>query len=166
MNGLRITLTGLAITSVVALGGLGAGGTAQASTVHASIAKAAIQPGSQAHRTAAASTSVPAVIGNCPQYSLCLWQNSSYTGNMWFWSNSMYRHNVWIWVGGSANDQASSLYNDRVDISGVAKNYPANSPDIYYESRANQIDNLANAVWPDYTSENDSISSIDLTTSS
>lgn len=161
MNKLRMALTGLAIASVVALGGPAAGGIAQASTVHTIIPKSEMQPGSQTR----ARTTVPAVIGNCPQYSLCLWQNSGYSGNMWFWSNSLYRHNVWIWVGGSANDQASSLYNDRVDVSGVAKNYPANSPDIYYESRSNQIDNLANAVWPDLSSENDSISSIDLTTS-
>ena len=119
----------------------------------------------EASTQAAARPAAPAQISNCPQYSLCLWQNSGYGGNMWAWENSKFPKDTDIWVGGSANDQASSYYNDRDDTSEVAKNYPSDFPDIVivYSGTANS--NLANAKWPDGTSMNDSISTVSLLTS-
>jgi Peptidase inhibitor family I36 len=145
-----------AFTSAAALA---ISGAAQASA-------ATSQPGSLASQAAVASAAIPhSGISNCPQYSLCLWQNSGYTGNMWFWSWSMTPHETGIWVGGSANDQASSLYNDRDDVSEVGKNYPMDDDSvIIYMGSSNS--NLANSKWPDGTSMNDSISSIALLTAS
>ena len=150
----------LALTTALAsAAALAISGAAQASA-------ATSQPGSPASQAAAASAAAPdSGISNCPKYSLCLWQNSGYTGNMWFWSWSMFPHEQDIWVGGSANDQASSLYNDRDDVSEVNKDYPSdlNSVIVYMGSSNG---NLANSKWPDGTSMNDSISSIALLTAS
>lgn len=119
----------------------------------------------EASTQAAARPAAPAQISNCPQYSLCLWQNSGYGGNMWAWENSKFPKDTDIWVGGSANDQASSYFNDRDDISGIAKNYPVKSGDRDYQSLSSGAEayNLAGQDWPDGSGMNDSVSSIQLT---
>ena len=152
----------LALTATLAV----AATLASLGAAQASAARAAPQSERLAARTATADTFEPESLSQCPQYSLCLWRNVGFGGTLWYWSNSQHAHNVWIYVGGGANDQASSLYNDRDDWSEVAKNYPANQPDINLESPGSYEGNLVALDWPDGSDMNDSISSIDLTTSS
>lgn len=147
-------------------------GAAQASASGAPTAHAPIQPRSVISQSAAADT--PASLSQCPQYSLCLWAASGYSSTFWHWTNSGTAHNTWVPLTSSENDKASSLYNDRDDWSGVAKAYPECQPnhnptycdDYYLEPPGNQISNFSGLTWPDGTSENDSISSVNLTTAS
>lgn len=156
----RRVYQGMVLTAAAAAAALAISGPAQASATPNARGLSHVQ-GSAARKAG------PLAISQCPQYSLCLWRDAGYDGTMWHWTNSASPKNTWISVNTEgntgANDQASSLYNDRDDYSGVAKNYPATSPDGYFEVPGNQINNLAGLYWPDGTKENDSISSIDIT---
>lgn len=147
-----LKLAAAATTLAVGLG-LGLVGTASADT------STAAQPSATAD-----SAEAPASLSGCPGAALCLWRDSGFSGTQWTWRYGSHPHNQWLYVGSGANDQASSIYNNRGEVSGVAKNFPATSPDAYCEPTHSVVRNLAGINWPDGTPENDSISSVDLFT--
>jgi Peptidase inhibitor family I36 len=116
---------------------------------------------------AEAATSTPASgragIGQCPASSFCMWQNSNYntsvSGGFWAYTYGNYALYTWFYVGDSANDKASSLYNNRAWATGIDKDYnPADTTDLYCLAGHYQNANLSPYAWHDGSNENDSIS--------
>ncbi len=121
-----------------------------------------------AHRT---STAVAAVTTpNCPNATLCAYQNKDYnnngaSGTQWNYPYNSTPHLQWVWIGSSANDQFSSLNNNRAWVSYVNKSCPAGNQTHAWAGGAHPS-NLQNWTWPDGTNMNDTISAIALGTSS
>lgn len=121
-----------------------------------------------AHR---AFTAVPAVTTpNCPSSTLCTYQNKDYnnngaSGTQWNFAYNSTPHLQWVWVGSAANDQISSLHNNRAWISYVNKNCPANNQSVAFAGGAAPKD-LTTWLWPDGSQVNDKISAIAMGTSS
>lgn len=100
-----------------------------------------------------------------PRDGLCLWQNVGYEGDYWYYNQRGYSHNSWHYVGSYANDQASSIYNQRTEGTLVGKNMPPSMPDevcIVYQAA---YGNLTAYAWPDGSTMNDSISSFNFVSS-
>jgi hypothetical protein len=117
------------------------------------------------HQTAPAVTTP-----NCPSATLCTYQNSDYnnngaSGTQWNFPYNSTPHLQWVWIGSSANDQISSLHNNRAWISYVNKDCPA-SNQSYAWAGGSAPKNLQNWSWPNGNNMNDSISAIALGTSS
>ena len=150
---------------------MGIGTSASASVIARTGHVAIVKPhAAQASNTPAAGQpvlaggAVPAVQSACPAYSLCLWQNINFNDNAAgsFWSYSFFTNPdaTWDYVGPRAEDQASSLFNNR-DLPTVVSDslrgeglQQGIAPDTEYS-------NLTNNFWPpDYTkSMNDTIAS-------
>lgn len=99
---------------------------------------------------------------SCAAMDFCGWENAGYTGTLWFWSLKDYPPNEWLGVGKAANDQISSIYNNRTNSTYVDKDMPPTSPDEVCISEQEVYSNLINYTWPDGSSANDSISSFNL----
>lgn len=100
---------------------------------------------------------------NGPAHSFCIWQNYDYNNEVsvhfWYYTYGNFQNYAWNYVGGNANDQASSLWNNREFDLGVNKDFnPPSGTDRYCYGGGTAISNLATRNWPDSTSENDSIS--------
>lgn len=87
--------------------------------------------------------------------ALCLWHDGAYSGT--FWSFSSGNWDTWFYVGSAANDQASSLYNNRSRISYVSKDDPPSAQTVCLPPQF-AVQHLSNFVWPDGSNMNDSIS--------
>jgi len=131
----------------------------------------ALSSAAQAGTLGAAHRAAPAVTTpNCPNATLCTYQNKDYnnngtSGTQWNFPYNSTPHLQWVWIGSSANDQISSLNNNRAWVSYVNKNCPATNQTHAWAGAAHPT-NLANWTWPNGTSMNDSISAIALGTSS
>lgn len=141
---------------VLALASVLASASALAIASSAPASAATSHPADQSSPAAAAASG----ISQCPQYSLCLWRNVGYGGTMWDWTNSTTPHDEWLYVGAAANDQASSLYNDRDNLSWIAKDYIPTNGDYEVLNPGESRSNLLKWYWIDSTTENDSISAI------
>lgn len=100
-----------------------------------------------------------------PRDGYCEWQNVGYEGDFWWYDAKALSHNTWHYVLASANDKASSIYNQRTEGTLVAKNMPPSNPDevcIIYQAA---YGNLTAYEWPDHTTMNDSISSFNFVSS-
>jgi len=82
----------------------------------ADIAKAPGQAARTRARARAAAT--------CPSSAFCMWSGAEFTGKLWYYSITEWSQNEWHYVGSEANDKAVSLYNNRVHITWVSKNWP------------------------------------------
>jgi hypothetical protein len=124
----------------------------------------------QAGTNGAARESTPlATPVNCPGHTLCTYQNANYnnsgaSGTQWNFPYNSSPHLVWFYVGAAANDQISSLYNNRGWVSYVAKACPAGSDNYAFGGGA-RVANFASWSWPDGTGVNDSISALAFGTS-
>jgi len=92
-----------------------------------------------------------------------MWQNYNYnntvSGGFWAYTYGNYATFTWFYVGDSANDQASSLYNNRLWRTAINIDYnPASITDRYCLAGGYTNSNLQNNRWPDGRAENDSIS--------
>lgn len=100
--------------------------------------------------------------GRCvgePRDGLCLWQNTGYSGDMWYYDSHGAQGQVWYFVGHPENDKASSAYNKRSNATLLGKNMPPSMPDIVCLPQQAAYGNLTAYAWPDGSSMNDSISS-------
>jgi hypothetical protein len=81
--------------------------------------------------------------------TLCLWQNTNFTGTLWAFNNGLgNKWGQWYYVGNSANDQASSLWNDRnLYVSWVADNAGGGPPQACIGVGA-YYSNLSGYVFP------------------
>lgn len=111
------------------------------------------------------SIQAPLSLNDCPAHSFCLWQNYSYNnygaGGFWAYDYNTNPHLEWLFVGAEANDQASSLYNNRAYKVGINKD--ANPPSALNKlclGGGTQDSLLTEKLWPDNTEVNDSISAI------
>ncbi len=96
-----------------------------------------------------------------------MWLNSGNSGTQWEWPFSTTVHNTWVFVGSGPNDKASSYYNNRTDASRIGRNFPVVNDDEAQQCVAPQavVTNLTSHTWFGGSStQNDSISSIELTT--
>ena len=95
---------------------------------------------------------------------LCLWRDGDYENTFWSFIPSSWDR--WFYVGDNANDQSSSLYNNRSRCTYVNKDYPPSGQTIALPQQY-AIEHLSNWSWPDGSNMNDSISSYNfLSTSS
>jgi Peptidase inhibitor family I36 len=125
---------------------------------------ASVPASAQTARAGAAAR--PDSLSSCGAHTLCLWENSGYSGTQWSYAYADYAHDSWIYVGAAANDQASSLYNNRGDYSDISKNSPpsSNGQTQACVQPGDSVSDLANYEWTNGTAMNDSISAFDLTT--
>jgi hypothetical protein len=135
----------LALAAALAVAWMVPSGAAQASTATPAVAPS------------------PASIGQCPAHSFCMWQNYNYnnsvSGGFWYYTYGNYALFTWFYVGDSANDQATSLYNNRAWATGINKDYnPASIDDRYCLAGGYQNADLVPYAWHDGSGENDSIS--------
>lgn len=101
--------------------------------------------------------------GTYPNF--CMWHDSSYMGTMWTWNTNKNSHNTWLYVGSAANDQASSLFNERSYVTYVDIDYPASIGTQYEKCWGPnvQVANLGPYEWPGTSlTMNDDISSVDI----
>ena len=148
---------GIGLVTTVALLGLlvgpaGAAGRAQ------SPPNIALQPGASTFGEVS-----PLSLSNCTGGGpiLCLWKDSNYSGGMWFYDTGEWGSNTWNYVGSAANDQASSVYNNRSGVSYLAKDSPPGANTVCLPVQW-ATSNLANFAWPDGSNMNDSVSAFDL----
>jgi len=113
----------------------------------------------------------PATFRGCPSSTLCLFQNHDFNmngGSQWNFAYSTRPHDSWIYVGDGANDQTTSLLNNRTFDSAFAENkvqifmdscvdVAGNGGD---ESQTGQIFDLSISRWSDGSKMNDSISAV------
>jgi hypothetical protein len=110
----------------------------------------------------------PLYFGQCAATAnpLCMWQDANYGGLFWFRNESTSNKNQWYYVGNlwgtetPFNDRASSVYCRRVAC-GVSADWPPSNR-IYCLPSQWVAGNLAEYVWQDGSSMNDSISSFNL----
>jgi hypothetical protein len=118
----------------------------------------------------------PATVHNCPSSTLCLYQNKDYNlngGSQWNFAYSNRPHDTWIYVGDAANDQATSLVNNRTFESSFAENKiqidPGSCADVEgnggNESFSAGPADLSPVRWSDGSKMNDSISAVMLKSS-
>jgi hypothetical protein len=60
--------------------------------------------------------------------NLCLWQNGNWTGTIWRYWQAKDVSNTWHYVGDNANDQASSIDNDRVHSAYIGRDWTGSGP--------------------------------------
>jgi hypothetical protein len=114
-----------------------------------------------------ASTAAPALQTppNCPNATLCLYNNTGYTGTQWNFPYSQWAHLKWHYLGDvAANDKPGSLYNHRAWVSYLAKNCPEDNQTYAWAGGA-RPSNLGNWQWPNGTSMYRSASAFALGTS-
>jgi hypothetical protein len=116
-----------------------------------------------------------AAMSDCPNQYLCLWQNTNYSGTAWRWSTDTIPGDT-IHALGTSDNQASSVYNHRGNVSDVfkASSWTTGWFIFCQDGNGNNYGyptysaNLANLNWNGGVSGNlnDSISSIELQTGS
>jgi len=94
----------------------------------------------------AVSSSPSIALPSCPTSTLCTFASNSYGGTRWNFPYASYPHNVWIYVGSAANDNITSLYNNRTWVSWLDKDCPA-SQYSYPVQGQQSIANLNNGSW-------------------
>jgi hypothetical protein len=99
---------------------------------------------------------------SCASTDFCGWENAGYSGTLWSWSIKDYPANTWFGVGKAANDQISSIYNNRTNSTYIDKDFPPTSPDEACISEQEVYSDLSDYTWADGSSANDSISSFNL----
>ncbi len=103
-------------------------------------------------------SATPAYAYSCGGGYLCTWQNSFEGGTQWnFHVTSGQPGTYWWYVGNTPNDQISSIHNSTVSKGWFNKDCLAGSQYTWVGSGAS-ANNLANNLWPNGTSMNDSIS--------
>jgi hypothetical protein len=162
-----VTVALLAILATLGLA-IGTSGAAQAAP-SASTSNGTSLAAAQLPTNTSATTSAiqPDTKSQCPGHSLCLWQNASYNpngGGFWFWTFGQVAADRFHYVGDNANDKASALFNNRVWAAGIAGDFPAthNLNRVGCLLGLASYPNLANNIWNDGSSVNDSISSYEL----
>lgn len=99
----------------------------------------------------------------CASSSFCMYQNIGFGGTKWQYTIEANNQNQWLFVGSGANDQASSIVNNRVHSTEVDKDYnPISISNVVCFSGGQQVSLLTERDWPDLTTMNDSISAYDL----
>jgi hypothetical protein len=106
------------------------------------------------------------LVGACAAHSLCLWRNSGWGGTRWTFTAGHYTANAWIYVGNAVNDQASSLFNNRANVSGIAADLPVQTNGWACVRGGSSAVNLQDFSWRKGVNMNDSISSFDLSSGS
>jgi hypothetical protein len=112
---------------------------------------------------------------SCPNETFCAWQNAYETGTQWNYNATILPLKTWLPIRDcsnnnencpGANDAISSFVNNRVNITYIGKNYPYSGATTCYGVYGNgdRVDDLSIWYWYDFTSMNDSISSVRLTT--
>jgi hypothetical protein len=103
----------------------------------------------------------PLAFSDCNSYNgLCLWHDSGYSGTLWVEKESTHITNAWYHLG-NAEDQVSSLYNNRTKATYIDKDYPPGGQTVCLPQQY-ALSNLKNWAWPNGSNMNDSISSFDL----
>lgn len=150
---------GLGLVAMVSLFGLLVSAAGAAAPVQ-SPPNVALQPGAST-----ASDIGPLSLANCSGtgQNLCLWKDSNYSGGMWYFNTGEWGSNVWRYVGDAANDQASSVYNNRSYVSYLAKDSPPGANTVCLPVQW-ATSNLSSFGWPDGSNMNDSVSAFDLLT--
>ncbi len=122
-------------------------------------------PSGAAEASTAAHVSVllPASRSQCPAHSFCMWQNYDWnnvvSGGFWSYTNGDYALVTWFYVGNNANDQATSIYNNRAFRTAIDIDVPPVSDTNRYCLAGGYADsNLVGNSWPGGSTENDSIS--------
>jgi hypothetical protein len=141
-----VAIAGCAVA--LALGGLSATPAAASQPTMAAVSNSAAQP----------------LVGSCASASLCLWRDSGWGGTRWTFTFGHYTSNAWIYVGNGANDQASSLFNNRAWVSGIAADLPVQTNGWACVRGGSSAENLQNFSWRKGVNMNDSISAFDLST--
>lgn len=110
----------------------------------------------------AAAPAAVAAKSSCGGSSWCMWENAYYEGTLWTYSIGSYPQNKWFYVGGDANDEASSTFNNRVHNTWVSENWEP-SGGIVCTTPGGSKENLREWKWPqNENNANDTISSLDL----
>ena len=146
----KIIVLGVGLISLVSLLGL-----------LVSSAGAAQSPPSIASQPAASTSGQigPLSLSNCwSQGNLCLWRDSNYSGGEWFYNENNFGTNHWLFVGPDANDQASSVYNNRSKVTYLGKDSPPGTNIVCLPVQW-ATSNLSAFAWPDGSNMNDSVSS-------
>lgn len=107
----------------------------------------------------------PLSLSGCPSSSACFWENDTYQGTLWDFPISHNAQNTWLEVPGSMNDQASSLYNNRVNFTLIDKNYPPTGLQEACLGNQAVIADMSDWEWPDGTDMDNSISAVNLLSS-
>lgn len=110
---------------------------------------------------------LPADAAACQNYgagrNFCMWKDAGYQNTMWVWNLNINPNNTWLYVGAARNDQASSLYNYRANVTYVARDNPVGSGPTACILNFYAIPDLNQVFWPNTTMlMGDSISSVDL----
>jgi hypothetical protein len=110
----------------------------------------------------------------CPGEAFCAWDGTSDTGTQWNYNATVLPLKTWLPIRDcssnnencpGANDAISSIFNNRVNITYIGKNFPNSGASTCYGVFGGDGDiNLATLDWFDNTSMNNSISSVRLTT--
>jgi hypothetical protein len=101
---------------------------------------------------------IPQAMSQCPQYRLCMWQDSGYSGIVFTAGGE---DTTWQYVGDGFNDLASSIWNTRTNASWVNRYWPAGHDDACIGGGGGwYYNNLYYNLWPqDSSGANDTISS-------
>jgi hypothetical protein len=105
----------------------------------------------------------PLGFSDCNPYNaLCLWHDGGYSGTFWVEKEDNHQVNAWYELG-DANDNVSSLYNNRSKATYIDKDWPPTG-EIECLPQQFAISALGNGTWhwPDGSSMNDSITSFNL----
>lgn len=113
-----------------------------------------------AQASAARQPTTPADQLTCPASTFCMWTNANFTGSRFDFHGPL---NTWIYVGPTADNRASSLDNNRGEVTWVAKNVLPSTERVCLRPHQ-AVANLATVSWPDGTSMNKSISETYLST--
>jgi len=106
--------------------------------------------------------------GNLHQAAFCAWQNAGYSGTFWWYGISFMSEDTWYDItygNAGANDQISSLYNNRTNSTYINKDWlpgPGNNTDCVVSQGVVSDLSGSQYKWPDGSNLNDSISSINL----
>lgn len=111
-----------------------------------------------------------AASSDCASGNFCLWQDGLYSGTMWTFNQADNGYNKWNYVGASADNQASSAFNNRQHSADIANEdycYGSGCTPVPYDTDCmipgGGRGHLSDYSWPqDLTTENDSISYYDL----
>lgn len=113
-----------------------------------------------AAKAASTTVSIPNVLPSCASFTLCTFHDSDYQGTRWDYPYFQEPHGTCFYVGNAANDQISSLYNNRENRTDYNKDYPSSVGLFGGVNAGGAYSNLVNQQWPDGSPQNDSISCI------